>query len=637
VRRLVLLLVLAWSLGAVVAPWADAHNSLESSEPADRATLATAPLSALLTFAKPVPLETLTVQLVDPLGVRSELSSAVHDGGDDRRVRVTLPALTAGTNTLRWRLVGADGHTVTGRVRLDVPAAESASALTPVPVVAGPGDATGAVTTSVVRETVDSVAASTTVTGVDAAGRADTVAPGGEADVVGVPDSGTAREDDEASASSTPSVFRWLFRLGSYVAIGALIGVLMTAVFVWPKAWELTVLVRAQQVSVAVVAGLGVAQLFVVAGDVAGRAPWVAWSGLDGALRTDVGRAMAVRVALCAALAFVLFRLRTDSEQVRMVATAALCVGLLATWAWAGHSRSQRWWAIGVPIDIVHHGAVGAWLGGIAIVGYVATLELRGRGLAVVIRNFARVAPLAVLAIVATGIVQTLRLTGSPLRLFGAAHGRLLLAKLVVLALMLKVADINRQRVLRRFGDGRRSPDRSVGVLRRAMFTELGLGAVIIALSAALVVAPPAAGDAGDESSNGKSVASASAGVDDDAAQGVGTGSTAVAGSPVDTVAQAQPVVTAAPETTGSAPGSCSVSALVRTGSVGADVACVRTALVRVGALDASVPAAAPAGDANSLAFDAELRDAVVRFQTTRGLEPDGIVGPGTAKALGIG
>jgi methionine-rich copper-binding protein CopC len=53
---------------------ASAHNTLLGSDPADGASLTTAPTQITWQFDLAVPLETMTVTLIDATGARSELS-----------------------------------------------------------------------------------------------------------------------------------------------------------------------------------------------------------------------------------------------------------------------------------------------------------------------------------------------------------------------------------------------------------------------------------------------------------------------------------------------------------------------------------------------------------------------------------
>jgi peptidoglycan hydrolase-like protein with peptidoglycan-binding domain len=76
----------------------------------------------------------------------------------------------------------------------------------------------------------------------------------------------------------------------------------------------------------------------------------------------------------------------------------------------------------------------------------------------------------------------------------------------------------------------------------------------------------------------------------------------------------------------------CTVAAMLREGHTGAEIACLHAALVDEGALALEALDAAVAGTR----FDVVTRAAVRAFQQANGLVVDGIVGPQTAKVLGI-
>ncbi len=69
-------------------------------------------------------------------------------------------------------------------------------------------------------------------------------------------------------------------------------------------------------------------------------------------------------------------------------------------------------------------------------------------------------------------------------------------------------------------------------------------------------------------------------------------------------------------------------------GSVSPELALVRERLVLAGDLPAHQ--AMPAGGLEAQTYDAQLQAAVIRFQSRHGLEPDGIIGPGTLRAMNV-
>jgi copper transport protein len=283
---------------------------------------------------------------------------------------------------------------------------------------------------------------------------------------------------------------RWLLRYGSYLAVMIVVGVVLTDRFVWNGALERAVLRRAVRRALVAIGVLAAAQWLVLASDISGRAPWVALGSLDGALATGAGMAMAVRIMLAGAVWYVL--MGTDAIEVRDTTVALASIGLLGTWAWAGHSATQRWPELGFPVDVVHHASAALWIGALLIVGVVAARRLAAADLAPVIARLSRVAAVCVGLIVGTGLVQSVRLVGSPGDLFAAAHGRYLAVKLLIVGVMLVVANGNRRRVQRGVLTPGISDSEGAGRLRRIILVEFAIGIVIVGITSAMVVSPPA-------------------------------------------------------------------------------------------------------------------------------------------------
>jgi copper transport protein len=461
---------------ATVAVWsvsggapASAHNSLLGSDPGAGAVVPVAPALITFDFDQPVPLETLTVTLVDAGGVRSELAGSTHGPAGDTQVVTPLPALGAGDISVRWKLVGPDGHPITGRVEFTIapPAVTSAPAGAPT------------VTAATVPGSFATVPA--------------TVAPA----VVAPADEQSGDAADELGYS-TPSAVRWALRFVSYLGIMAAVGVLLVSAFVWAGARSHALLRRATSWSLVTVGVLAFAQLLVLASDISGDAPWASLGSAGAATATDAGTAFVLRAGLAFGLWAVVCRSTIRQPDVFWTAAAIPAIGLLGTWAFAGHSRSMRWPVVGVATDMVHHAAAATWVAGLAIVGLVAIPRLERATLERVVRRFARVAAWSVGLLVVTGVVQVIRLVGGVGALLDGNHGRSLVAKLVVLAVMLAIANTNRQRLGRRLAGDRDDVDVRRGEiqrLQRAVGAELAFGVLIIALTAAMVVSTPAISD----------------------------------------------------------------------------------------------------------------------------------------------
>ena len=299
--------------------------------------------------------------------------------------------------------------------------------------------------------------------------------------------------DADDGTWSTPDPLRWILRVASFLGIVVVVGALVTAWQVWPGAAEQSRLRGLGILAALVVALSGAVQLLLLAADLTGEQPFAAWGGLETVLSLDAGKAYAARAGLGLVLALLLALPGGGSGRWRF--GALVSVAALATWAFAGHASSQRWPWIGVPVDVVHHAAAAAWLGALAMLGFVVFRAAPIDDLVDAVQRFSLIAATAVAAVVATGIVQSLRLVGDPSALLGTTHGRVLLAKLALLGVMLYVADLNRRRVRSRFRRRETVTRPARRVLRRAMLTEAAIGVAVLAVTAALVVQTPGASE----------------------------------------------------------------------------------------------------------------------------------------------
>ena len=109
-------------------------------------------------------------------------------------------------------------------------------------------------------------------------------------------------------------------------------------------------------------------------------------------------------------------------------------VGLLFTPGLAGHASTGSDVPFSMALDVFHLGAVAVWFGGLAV---LAALLMPGLPPEDVPRTFvgspatfSAYAFLAVIVVVATGVVQSLRQVGSFYALFNTVYGRTLLVKI---------------------------------------------------------------------------------------------------------------------------------------------------------------------------------------------------------------
>ena len=234
-----------------------------------------------------MPLDTATVQVIDAGGARTD-ATLTHGATDDVLV-ATLPPLAAGETTLRWRLVGPDGHPLTGRVALTVSAA------------------------------VDHHQPDHGTSGDDRTWRRRGPASDHDA-TTPVDDTARGRRVERRwrrRALPVPDALRWVLRYGSYLAVMAIIGIVLADRYIWRGAAEQPILRRIVRWSLVTVAVLALLQLLVVASDIADAAPWSALGSLDAALNTSAGIALAARMLLAGVLWALLFRTPAVDDEVR--------------------------------------------------------------------------------------------------------------------------------------------------------------------------------------------------------------------------------------------------------------------------------------------------------------------------------
>jgi copper transport protein len=422
-----------------------AHNTQETSSPASGEVLALAPTEWIVGFTKSVPLASASGEIVGSDGVRVALAPPRH-GATDNIIVFDMPPNLVGAVTARWRLVGVDGHVISGRIPFSVEAAAVVPEATVTP------------------ETV--------------------VAP--EAEVAPV----VAVVEEIGAPISEP--IRFSLRLVNYVSLMALAGVLMAE---WLLAQGTLALSLARRF--ALVGALGVAiaplfQLLIFIDDI--QIAGTSWlSGFGDALSMTAGGMLFAKTVL-GMLLVALVQKTADIgalNSLRSRLIAATGVMYLVALAYVGHSRSQAAPWLGVPVDVLHTAAAATWLGGLAALVFVVIPKVdTERGVAAFDR-FGRVAERAVAALVVTGIIQMLRLHGNPLSMLTNRHGLLLIVKISLVALMLWLAARNR----RELGAQRRRESTQPKTLRRllvrASLIETAIGAVVLVITSVLVATTP--------------------------------------------------------------------------------------------------------------------------------------------------
>jgi methionine-rich copper-binding protein CopC len=135
--RLVVAGVAACVALLVGAAPAFAHTRLESSDPADGASLSAAPVTVSLTFSEDIDPGFATITVVGPDGTSYQNGDVTGDGGEVRTA--VSPLGPAGTYEIGYRVVSDDGHPVSGKVAFTLTApgpAAAAPTVAPEPTAA---------------------------------------------------------------------------------------------------------------------------------------------------------------------------------------------------------------------------------------------------------------------------------------------------------------------------------------------------------------------------------------------------------------------------------------------------------------------------------------------------------------------
>ncbi len=436
-----------------------AENSLVSSDPADGSTLAQSPEAISFTFSEPL--------------------------GDVNTITLTCTDLY----TVGPRQVSDDRLTMTAEVIDALPKGACVASFV-VSDSEGSPNGQGNITFTVENDpaTVETTPTSEPTTGGSV--------PAGEASAATT--TTTAGDVTNLSDVDSGQGPLWLGRLISVFGVGVLLGSLVLIAAAWPEGVEYLVTIRFIR-AVWIVALVGTL-LYVAAATAA-----VSGSGLGSGFNptnwVDLfdagipGIAALARLLLVIASAWVAFRPDRVIDPVTQM--AALGIPALAV-VTIGFSRTNMDLPIlGVPLSIIHALAMSVWLGGVVLLARVVLAGPGEEDLVHAVRGFARISNLAIGATIATGIVQMILLDGGDL--FGTAHGRVILLKTVVVAVMIFIAVSARQFVNQRLARANEMTVPMADRLRRAFGVEAAAGVVVLAMSAWLLSLTPANVSAGPD------------------------------------------------------------------------------------------------------------------------------------------
>ncbi len=420
-RRLSWWFLLAIAVLGVFAAPALAHANLVSSTPAPSSVLEDSPEQIVLDFNEAVSASLSSIELFDQDSQRVELA-APTPGADDSIVTASVPKLDDGLYAVIWRVSSDDGHVVDGTLGFQV---------------------------------------GSQATGVDA----DGLIAGVSADSAG--DNLVARL---AGLARFASLFGLMLIFGVW-------GVMMHGVEPPTRTRQLLWL------GAGLVALGGLCSFGLLGARARGRGlpGMVSASAWDDVFATRTGALLVLRVALVIALSGVLVRSRNPQRLAALV--GGLFAGLVITFGGGGHPSVQSPPLLWVAVDAIHLAAAAMWIGGVLVLALGGTELLNEERFEPVVRAVSRLAPAAVVVVIATGVTQGFKMSGGIGNLGETSWGKSLIAKSLIVVLIIGLGGLSRA-ALRRRGPSS---------LRASVFGEALLSVAVIGLAAALTSLPPSA------------------------------------------------------------------------------------------------------------------------------------------------
>ncbi|MFI1826594.1 copper resistance CopC/CopD family protein [Streptomyces sp. NPDC020412] len=420
------LLAVAVLVGTVLAALltaagpASAHAALTGSSPADGAVVATAPEEVSLSFSEPVAMGDDSIRVLEPGGERAD-AAKVRDTSAAGKVSYAVDLRTDlpnGTYTVAWQAVSADSHPISGAYTFSIGAPSATS--------------------------------------------------------VSLPDG----EPGDGLVGTLYDVARYVAYAGFVLLVGAAAFVLRC----WPRGASVRPVQRLVAygwvaLTVATLAMLMLRSPYTGSGRLADAFDL---DGLQDVLETKTGTALVSRLLLLGVAALfvaVLFgayaqrrhadpaddgdegdgdegdgdegdgdegdERRNDLTFGLAVGGTVVAAGIAATWALSEHASTGIQTGLAMPVDVLHLLAVAGWLGGLAA---LLTALHRAPSLdASAVRKFSRVAFGCVVVLALTGLYQSWRQVGSWSALTGTDYGRLLIAKVVLVAALVAIARASRR------------------------------------------------------------------------------------------------------------------------------------------------------------------------------------------------
>ena len=304
---------------------------------------------------------------------------------------------------------------------------------------------------------------------------------------VGAP---SARPPEIDPGSVHPSVAAAVpaLKFVGYAGLTLVLGPALLLALLWPRRLSRRGPVRLVRAGLAATAAATLGALWTQAPNSSGAPLWdVSVTELADVLASPYGVILLARLILLAGAAALLPPvLQGRAGRRRAVALLALTAAGLTTWPLTGHAVESPLAAAIVTADVVHLAAMAVWLGGLITLAVFLLRRAHPRVLGVLLPAWSRWAMLAVVWLAGAGTVQAVVQVGSVGALWGTGYGRLVLAKVAILAAVLGAAAFARTLVRRA-----QASTGGIAQLRRTVGVEVAATVLVLGLSAVLVQVTP--------------------------------------------------------------------------------------------------------------------------------------------------